>query len=92
VAIVLAACSSDGARVDAATEILPAAEPPTDLVPVEVGEVIADATDLASDVEISVSDDSFGAIALLAPTLSGFGLETYTTSCDPFEDPYGACL
>ena len=92
VAIFLAGCSSDGAHVDAASEILPDAEPLTDLVPVEVGDAIAEATDVASNVEVSVADDSFGAIGLLAPTLSGFGLETYTTSCDPFEDPYGACL
>lgn len=91
-AFTLAGCGAESAGVDAATEILPVAESLADLRFADEGTSVADGAVSGGATGISVEDDSFSAFALLAPTLSGLGLETYTTSCDPFEDPYGACL
>jgi hypothetical protein len=89
--VVLAGCRADVTGVDA-TEILPSSEPLADLRlgDESVAPVESDGSGAIS--ENSLGDDSFGSLSLLAPTLPGFGLDTYSTSCDPFEDPYGACL
>ncbi|MDH3743698.1 MAG: hypothetical protein OES47_01195 [Acidobacteriota bacterium] len=29
---------------------------------------------------------------IVAPVFPGFGLDSYATKCDPFDDPYGSCL
>ncbi len=34
-------------------------------------------------------DDPF---AVIGPAFSGLGFQTYSSSCDPFEDAYGTCL
>lgn len=34
-------------------------------------------------------DDPFAAIG---PAFSGFGFQSYSSDCDPFEDAYGTCL
>jgi hypothetical protein len=87
-ALVLAGCGSDAAGVDAAAEILPAA----DLRFADDQSRLPENESLGSATQVLAEGDSFGAFSLLAPSLSGVGLETYSTSCDPFEDPYGACL
>ena len=89
--VVLAGCRADVTGVDA-TEILPPSEPLAELRFVD--ESVASVENEAPGVviETSLGDNSLGSLSLLAPTLTGFGLDTYSTSCDPFEDPYGACL
>ena len=89
--VVLAGCRADVTGVDA-TEILPPSEPLAELR-IEDQSVAPTGSDgSVASSENSLGDDSFGSLSLLAPTLPGFGLDTYSTSCDPFEDPYGACL
>lgn len=91
-AFVWAGCTTDQAGVEAAREILPAAEPLADAGPREESGASEETTVAAVDQGGGDADDSFSAITLLAPALSSVGLETYATACDPFEDPYGACL
>jgi hypothetical protein len=91
-AFTLAGCGAESAGVDAAAEILPVAEPLADLRLADQGTSVADGAVSGVATAISGENDTFSAFGLLAPALSGAGLETYSTSCDPFEDPYGACL
>lgn len=54
----------------------------------------------AAETSIAAGDRAVGAsgiagseaLGLLSPTLPGFTLGTYSTACDPYQDPYGACL
>jgi hypothetical protein len=88
----LVGCSADGNGVEAAADILPAAEPLADLRVGDSSLEVAENERAGVDIGASLGDDSFGSLGLLAPALPALGLETYSTSCDPFEDPYGTCL
>jgi hypothetical protein len=66
----------------------------------ETGPTTAASVESAVGTSIAAGDRAVGAsgiasseaLGLLSPTLPGFTLGTYSTACDPYQDPYGACL
>ena len=92
VAILLTGCRADGTGVEAASEMLPSGEPLADLRFGDDPVTIAESKTTGENTGGSLGDDSFGPLGLLAPTFPTLGLDIYSTSCDPFDDPYGTCL
>ena len=39
--------------------------------------------------EVDAVDDPFG---LIAPTFQSIGIQSHSTTCDPFDEAYGTCL